>query len=366
VSSKVQQRTTRTMGRRNEKLRNKFLESPTHAAMLRAIFPQAVFISKCPQVKAQVSLQSAHLHANLQALLDSGTTDNFISPLTVERFNLPMIDLPKSRVICNIDGTQNKNGSITHVTKLEVQYKNHTIPLLFLIMDMGSDSMLLGMPFLAGFSPDINWKEGIFHGDVTASTKDAHLWTSKPEEYISELEEDDLEFEDDYEFIPSNERNTITVRKTTTATELAAQASDKTQRTWEEQVPSVYHQYGRVFSDQESTRFPGRQPWDHAIDLLPEAPTTLNCKVYPLAEGQQEALDKFLDEHLAKGYIRQSNSPYTSPFFFVKKKDGKLRPVQDYRALNNWTVRNTYPLPLIKELISKLVKKKWFTKLDIR
>ena len=169
---------------------------------------------------------------------------------------------------------------------------------------MGSDSMLLGMPFLAGFSPDINWKEGIFHGDVTASTKDAHLWTSQPEEYIPELEEDDLEFEDDYEFIPSNERDTITVRKTTTATELAAQASDKRQRTWEEQVPSVYHQYGKVFSDQESTRFPGRRPWDHAIDLLPEAPTTLNCKVYPLAEGQQEALDKFLDEHLAKGYIR--------------------------------------------------------------
>jgi len=135
---------------------------------------------------------------------------------------------------------------------------------------------------------------------------------------------------------------------------------------WEEQVPSVYHQYGKVFSDQESTRFPGRRPWDHAIDLLPEAPTTLNCKVYPLAEGQQEVLDKFLDEHLAKGYIRWSNSPFTSPFFFVKKKDGKLRPVQDYRALNNWTVRNTYPLPLIKELISKLVKKKWFTKLDIR
>ena len=307
-----------------------------------------------------------NIHANLQALLDSGATDNFISPLTVERFHLPTIDLPKSRVVCNVDGTQNKNGSITHATKLEVQYKNHTIPLLFLIMDMGSDSMLLGMPFLAGFSPDINWKEGIFHGDVTASTKDAHLWASKPEEYIPELKEDDLEFEDDYKFIPSNERNTITVRKTTTATELATQASDKRQRTWEEQVPSVYHQYGRVFSDQESTRFPGRRPWDHAIDLLPEAPTTLNCKVYPLAEGQQEALDKFLDEHLAKGYIRRSNSPYTSPFFFVKKKDGKLRPVQDYRALNNWTVRNTYPLPLIKELISKLVKKKWFTKLDIR
>jgi len=50
----------------------------------------------------------------------------------------------------------------------------------------------------------------------------------------------------------------------------------------------------------------------------------LNCKVYPLAEGQQELLDKFLQEHEDKEYIRQSNLPYASPYFYVKKKDGKL------------------------------------------
>jgi len=74
--------------------------------MLWSIFPQAIFISKCPQVKAQVSLQSAHLHTDLQALLDSGTTDNFLNPLIVNQFNLPTIELPKSRVVCNIDGTK--------------------------------------------------------------------------------------------------------------------------------------------------------------------------------------------------------------------------------------------------------------------
>jgi len=123
-------------------------------------------------------------------------------------------------------------------------------------MDMGSNSMLLGMPFLAAFSPNIDWKEGIFHGDITAFTKDAHLWTSNDKEVIPELEEDNLEFEDDFKFIPSNKHDTITIRKTTIATELATQAADKKQCTWQEQVPSVYHQYGRVFSDEESTRFP--------------------------------------------------------------------------------------------------------------
>ena len=54
-----------------------------------------------------------------------------------------------------------------------------------------------------------------------------------------------------------------------------------------------------------------------------------------------------------------------TPFFFVKKKDGKLRPCQDYRYLNEHTVKNAYPLPLISELLDKL-KGAWrFTKLDV-
>ena len=55
-----------------------------------------------------------------------------------------------------------------------------------------------------------------------------------------------------------------------------------------------------------------------------------------------------------------------SPFFFVKKKDGSLRPVQDYRKLNEATVKNRYPLPLIQELVDKLQGSRVFTKLDVR
>jgi hypothetical protein len=91
----------------------------------------------------------------------------------------------------------------------------------------------------------------------------------------------------------------------------------------------------------------------------------LDCRTYPLGEGQQELLDQFIDKHLRKGYIRTSKSPYALPFFFIQKKDGKERPVQNYRKLNKITIRNTYSLPLIKELVHSLVKKKWFTKFDI-
>jgi Reverse transcriptase (RNA-dependent DNA polymerase) len=111
---------------------------------------------------------------------------------------------------------------------------------------------------------------------------------------------------------------------------------------------------------------PPKRTWDHEIELTPDAPAVLNCKVYPLPLGQQETLDRFNKEYLHRGFIRVSNSPYASPFFFVKKKDGQLRPVQDYRQLNKYTIWNTYPLPLIKELIASLVNKQWFTKFDVR
>ena len=85
-----------------------------------------------------------------------------------------------------------------------------------------------------------------------------------------------------------------------------------------------------------------------------------------MTREEDKALDKFIDEHLLKGYIEPSKSPYASPFFFVKKKDGKLRPVQDYRALNSWTVKNQYPLPLIPVLIRDLGGAFIYSKLDVR
>ena len=82
--------------------------------------------------------------------------------------------------------------------------------------------------------------------------------------------------------------------------------------------------------------------------------------------NEQEALNQFLDENLAKGYIVPSKSPMASPVFFVKKKDGKLRLIQDYRKLNDITVKNHYPLPLASDIINKLKGAKIFTKFDVR
>jgi hypothetical protein len=131
-------------------------------------------------------------------------------------------------------------------------------------------------------------------------------------------------------------------------------------------LPPEYQYFALVFSEEESHRFPPTRAWDHAITLKNDAPETINCKVYPMTRTEEEALDEFLDEQLVKGYIRPSISPYASSFFFIKKKDGKLRPVQDYRNLNKWTVRNQYPLPLITALIRDLGGAHIYTKLDVR
>jgi len=69
---------------------------------------------------------------------------------------------------------------------------------------------------------------------------------------------------------------------------------------------------------------------------------------------------------LRKGYIRPSKSPQMLLVFFVPKKDGKKRMVQDYRYLNSWTIKNNYLLLLILDLIDSIGKKKVFTKIDLR
>ena len=93
-------------------------------------------------------------------------------------------------------------------------------------------------------------------------------------------------------------------------------------------------------------------------------PTKKGCLI-PLSVDKQKEVEAFLDDQLEKGYIHPSISPQTSPVFFVPKKDGKKCMVQDYRYLNEWTIKNNYLLPLISQLVDKLKGCKLFTKMDL-
>ena len=129
-------------------------------------------------------------------------------------------------------------------------------------------------------------------------------------------------------------------------------------------LPAEYAEYAQVFSKEATDHVPPSRSYDHAINLDDSFIPKIG-KLYPLSVKEREAADEFIDENLHSGKIRPSKSPQASPFFFVKKKDGGLRPCQDYWYLNSHTIQDAYPLPLISDLIDKLKDAKVFTKFDV-
>src|SRR5271155_4927689 len=197
-----------------------------------------------------------------------------------------------------------------------------------------------------------------------------HTQNPLPNDETTLIEAIEIDIENEEEllinYIQGEDTADLWVNKMNIATELAKKdAEKKEEKTLEQMVPRELMKYKSVFDEVEASRFPESRPWDHAIDLKDDF-IPKDCPIYPLSLPEQGKLQEFIDDNLQKGYIRPSKSPMASPFFFVDKKDGKLRPCQDYRTLNEGTIKNTYPLPLISELVDQLKGAKYFTKLDIR
>ena len=297
-------------------------------------------------------------------MVDSGATALFINKRFVKQNNMEMHPLRNPIVLDNIDGAINKAGSLTHFVRLTLTIGSHTDTHDFLVTDLGPENLILGLPWLKKVNPVIDWESGEM--ELPSSPEEPNPTPTSPFEQISAnratrrawIKAGIIEDSSDELWMCAG---------FTLSTELAAKANEsKAKRTFEEMVPEEYRKYTKVFSEVESQRLPEHQPWDHTIDLKEGAPETLKSKVYPMPINEQEALNQFLDENLAKGYIVPSKSPMASPVFFVKKKDGKLRLIQDYRKVNDITVKNRYPLPLASDIINKLKGAKIFTKFDVR
>src|SRR5206468_3820313 len=104
---------------------------------------------------------------------------------------------------------------------------------------------------------------------------------------------------------------------------------------------------------------------DHKIDLLPGSEPHKRG-IYPLSQDQLKFLKEELDRLITLGLIRPSLSPYGAPVIFVLKSDGTWRMCVDYRALNKQTIKNRYPLPRIDEMLDRLYKARFFSKIDLR
>lgn len=130
-------------------------------------------------------------------------------------------------------------------------------------------------------------------------------------------------------------------------------------------VPLRYRHFDLFTEKTEEDVLPKHQPWDHKIPLIPEI-TPKFGPLYSLLEKELQVLKEYIETYLRKGYIRPSQSSAASPILFIPKPGGKLRLCVDYRALNDITIKDRYPLPRIDELRDRLRKAKYFTKLDLR
>ena len=317
-----------------------------------------VYLARYRSMKIPVSFRTAYARADKQILVDSGATDNFIHPRLIKRLALGTQKLECPRKIWNIDGTNNKAGRITEYADLSVQTGKKQNKMRFLVTDLGHEDLILGYPWLATFEPKFSWADGTIDTEyLPVIIKSLNWETRLTKTTISRTTTEPIPTQEKERIVEELEEECFTI-----STRLAQEAL---QYQKEVEVPEEYQRHLKVFSEEESHRFPPSRLWDHAIELKEGAPEAINCKVIPTTKEEDEALKKFIKEQLEKGYIQKSKSPYASAFFFIKKKDGKLRPIQDYRKLNQYTIRNKYPLPLIPELISQVKEANFFSKFDI-
>lgn len=123
--------------------------------------------------------------------------------------------------------------------------------------------------------------------------------------------------------------------------------------------------YRDVFPDALPPGLPPSREVDHKIELV-QGSSPPSRGLIRLSASELVELKKQLDELLKAGFIRPSKSPFGAPILFVKKKTGEMRMCVDYRALNNITIKNSYPLPRIDELFDRLQGAKYFSKIDLR
>ena len=208
-----------------------------------------------------------------------------------------------------------------------MQTGNQRVWLQFFLTNLADQKAILGYPWFAANQPKIDWAQGWIDSEQLPLI----LCTRKAlESRIAQCT-----------MTPTGQKKTHQQMSPTTnlihiaqvsipmppekkqmiASKLAEQAGSQM---GDGKIPAKYHCHLSVFSKEASHQFPEPHIWDHTIELKPEALSSIPGKVYQLMQEEQKVLLKFVKEQQVKGYIHPSKSPYMAPFFFIKKKDGKL------------------------------------------
>ncbi|SOV08288.1 uncharacterized protein UDID_17342 [Ustilago sp. UG-2017a] len=315
-------------------------------------------------------------------MIDSGATTNFIDSRFATLHSLPLTSKPLTKTLLLAD------GKTQVIISKEVQLSCLVAELFpaditFQVTDLGLCPIILGLPWLKGANPSIDWQSGNINMRSPPLTPSPMapsqlLSPTLPSASLDIDVIDAIAFDQSLQsdcltsgtLYPSPVQSQHLLATTTTSSDTTATSSDTTMALAYDAglpdiIPQEYHQYLDVFSRVKADKLPPHRTYDHQIPLE-EGKSPPFGPIYSLSEHELKTLREYLEENLAKGFISPSDSPAASPILSVKKKDGSLRLCVNYRGLNQITIRNCYPLPLIDELLDRLCKARFFTRIDLR
>ncbi|KAK3514390.1 hypothetical protein QTP70_017599 [Hemibagrus guttatus] len=262
-------------------------------------------------------------------LIDSGAAVNLINGALVEKLGIPTFPCVPSLKITAIDSQPIGEGYLKRQIEL-LEFRVglfHQERLAFYITSSPANPVILGFPWLQRHDPQISCRSGeLVRWSSACLERCLRDQVSRPCRTSCVAER--------FPTIPGH-------------------------------LPRAYAEFREVFSEERAARLPSHQPWDCAIDLLPNA-FPPRGRVYPLSLPESKAMEEYIKTALAVGHIRPSMSPAAAEFFFVGKKDGGLCPCIDFRGLNAITIPYPYPLPLVPAALEQLRGARIFTKLDLR
>jgi len=320
------------------------------------------------------NLESNKINVNLSVLIDIDATDYaFIDDSFAQRHSLLCFPLSEICTLQKFDDQPVVFDPITHYALAKLRVSSGELEETpFYVTQLSQFSVVLGLPWLKShkaiidlrhnqltFEPQANSElvpETLSSTSIPAVSVPAPP-TSSPPKHLEVYAIDSAPF-----LRLARKKNhdlfAIFMRDIDKALKITPSVDSATL------LPPEYHDFLDVFSRELTDTLPERRPYDHKIQLQ-EGKTSTFEPLYDMSQDELRVLKKYLENNLAKDFIQASSSPAASSILFVKKPSGGLRFCVNYRDLNVMTVKNRYPLPLIRETLDRLTKTKYYIKLDI-
>lgn len=302
-------------------------------------------------------------------MIDSGATSLFVDSDFLLKNNLKPRKKKYPESLTVVDGRESAGGAITHEIKLELLLGDHYEGAIFQVTKLSDYSIILGKAWLDRHNPSINWpSNSVSFSSNFCLSNCSPANKVKPSTYLdSTISISSVSFPALNKLAKRNKLRIFAVSVSDVKAHLEKSHKTEAEEDLElrQVIPSEYHDLLPLFKKKEADKLPPHRYIDHAIEIEQGKKPPFG-PMYSMSNLELEALLRYLDENQKKGFIRPSTSSSASPVLFVRKPDGGLRFCVDYRGLNEITIKNRYPLPLIDETLRQLQSAKVFTRLDLR